>query len=70
MGKTFDAAEGTPANHRFRFSDADLATAVAQHTTPDSCWVILYGNAYDVSAALALLSSRFFLHLTGVVVRA
>ena len=26
------------------------AAEVAKHNTKDSCWVILYGNVYDVRA--------------------
>ena len=31
-----------------KMSKAIDAAEVAKHTTKDSCWVILYGNVYDV----------------------
>jgi cytochrome b involved in lipid metabolism len=35
------------------------AAEVAKHKTKDSCWVILYGNVYDVrtSTSASVLSS-------------
>lgn len=28
-----------------------IVHTVETHNTPNSCWVVLYGNVYDVSAA-------------------
>ncbi|CAM1506756.1 Fc.00g063970.m01.CDS01 [Cosmosporella sp. VM-42] len=43
MAKVFDAAEAQWLNNNF---------LVAKHNTPESCWVILYGNVYDVTEFL------------------
>jgi hypothetical protein len=49
MSKPIDAAEG---GVRCRETVAVHVTdmlSVAKHNTKESCWVILYGNVYDVS---------------------
>lgn len=50
MAKLFDAAEGKPASRHFDKQADPLI--VAKHKSADSCWVILYGNVYDVTEFL------------------
>ncbi|OAA64338.1 mitochondrial fmn-dependent dehydrogenase [Niveomyces insectorum RCEF 264] len=44
-----------------------IAITVAKHTSPESCWVILYGNVYDVTDFLPSHpgGSRIILQLAG-----
>ncbi|KAI0874122.1 FMN-dependent dehydrogenase [Hypoxylon argillaceum] len=43
------------------------ATEVEKHTTPESCWVVLYGNVYDVTEFLSSHpgGSKIILQLAG-----
>lgn len=51
MSKLLDAKEGKLYTNCLRKSQANVPT-VAKHNTRESCWVILYGNVWDVTEFL------------------
>ena len=51
MSDLIDAAEGENDLNVRCYHSTD-PSAVAKHNTKDSCWVILYGNVYDVRTGL------------------
>jgi L-lactate dehydrogenase (cytochrome) len=51
MAKVFDYAEGKSSSTNLDHQ-ADTNSTVAQHNTAESCWVVLYGNVYDVTRFL------------------
>lgn len=61
MSKVFDAAEGNSLLP-IRLFVSQLTSEVANHASPQSCWVILYGKVYDVCLLLprpiAILMTR------------
>jgi isopentenyl diphosphate isomerase/L-lactate dehydrogenase-like FMN-dependent dehydrogenase len=55
MAKVFDAAEGELNSYQssIKLSAANSEHLVAKHTSKDDCWVILYGNVYNVTDFLS-----------------